>query len=170
MVPVRINDAITIPFVLDSGAGDISVPEDVSGTAPTDEPLKVFEQRVIDSLLSTSKRQTGDACTFGINEACKNLRNWAEHDAKERARWFKTVDVLTPTERNCLKQVGYKTFQSHNDPIEGDVPEECKIRIAKRGAAEMYYSLAHLTYYNAEATRCWNSGGILRDWQCRPRS
>lgn len=32
MVPVRINDAITIPFVLDSGAGDISVPEDVFKT------------------------------------------------------------------------------------------------------------------------------------------
>ena len=32
MVPVRINDAVTIPFVLDSGAGDISVPEDVFKT------------------------------------------------------------------------------------------------------------------------------------------
>jgi uncharacterized protein/predicted aspartyl protease len=32
MVPVRINDAITIPFVLDSGAGDLSVPEDVFKT------------------------------------------------------------------------------------------------------------------------------------------
>jgi gag-polyprotein putative aspartyl protease/Sel1 repeat len=32
MVPVRINDAITIPFILDSGAGDISVPEDVFKT------------------------------------------------------------------------------------------------------------------------------------------
>src|ERR1700704_4764366 len=32
MVPVRINDAITIPFVLDSGAADISVPEDVFKT------------------------------------------------------------------------------------------------------------------------------------------
>jgi TPR repeat protein len=32
MVPVRINDAITIPFVLDSGAGDISMPEDVFKT------------------------------------------------------------------------------------------------------------------------------------------
>ncbi len=32
MVPVRVNDAITIPFVLDSGAGDISVPEDVFKT------------------------------------------------------------------------------------------------------------------------------------------
>jgi len=32
MVPVRINDAITLPFVLDSGAGDISVPEDVFKT------------------------------------------------------------------------------------------------------------------------------------------
>ena len=32
MVPVRINDAITIPFVLDSGAGDILVPEDVFKT------------------------------------------------------------------------------------------------------------------------------------------
>jgi len=32
MVPVRINDAITIPFVLDSGAGDVSVPEDVFKT------------------------------------------------------------------------------------------------------------------------------------------
>ena len=32
MVPVRINDAITIPFVLDSGAGHISVPEDVFKT------------------------------------------------------------------------------------------------------------------------------------------
>ncbi len=32
MVPVRINDAVTIPFVLDSGAGDVSVPEDVFKT------------------------------------------------------------------------------------------------------------------------------------------
>jgi hypothetical protein len=32
MLPVRINDAITIPFVLDSGSGDISVPEDVFKT------------------------------------------------------------------------------------------------------------------------------------------
>jgi len=32
MIPVRINDAITIPFVLDSGASDISVPEDVFKT------------------------------------------------------------------------------------------------------------------------------------------
>src|SRR5204862_2602002 len=32
MVPVRINDAITIPFVLDSGAADISMPEDVFKT------------------------------------------------------------------------------------------------------------------------------------------
>jgi clan AA aspartic protease (TIGR02281 family) len=32
MVPVRINDAITIPFVLDTGAGDVLVPEDVFKT------------------------------------------------------------------------------------------------------------------------------------------
>ena len=32
MVPVRINDAVTIPFVLDSGAGVVSVPEDVLKT------------------------------------------------------------------------------------------------------------------------------------------
>jgi clan AA aspartic protease (TIGR02281 family) len=32
MVPVRINDAVTIPFVLDSGAADVSVPEDVFKT------------------------------------------------------------------------------------------------------------------------------------------
>jgi clan AA aspartic protease (TIGR02281 family) len=32
MVPVHINDAVTIPFVLDSGAGDVSVPEDVFKT------------------------------------------------------------------------------------------------------------------------------------------
>jgi clan AA aspartic protease (TIGR02281 family) len=32
MVPVRINDAVTIPFVVDSGAGDLSVPEDVYKT------------------------------------------------------------------------------------------------------------------------------------------
>src|SRR5690242_18435165 len=32
MVPVRINDAITIPSILDSGAADISVPEDVFKT------------------------------------------------------------------------------------------------------------------------------------------
>jgi predicted aspartyl protease len=32
MVPVRINGAITIPFILDSGAGDILVPEDVFKT------------------------------------------------------------------------------------------------------------------------------------------
>jgi clan AA aspartic protease (TIGR02281 family) len=32
MLPVRINDTITIPFVLDSGAGDVSVPEDVFKT------------------------------------------------------------------------------------------------------------------------------------------
>jgi clan AA aspartic protease (TIGR02281 family) len=32
MVPVRINDAVTIPFILDSGAGDVSVPEDVFKT------------------------------------------------------------------------------------------------------------------------------------------
>jgi hypothetical protein len=32
MVPVRINDAVTIPFVLDSGAGDVLVPEDVFKT------------------------------------------------------------------------------------------------------------------------------------------
>jgi hypothetical protein len=32
MVPVRINDAVTIPFVLDSGASDVSVPEDVFKT------------------------------------------------------------------------------------------------------------------------------------------
>ena len=32
MVPVRINDAVTIPFVLDSGAGEVSVPEDVFKT------------------------------------------------------------------------------------------------------------------------------------------
>ena len=32
MVPVRINNTITIPFVLDSGAADISVPEDVFKT------------------------------------------------------------------------------------------------------------------------------------------
>jgi predicted aspartyl protease len=32
LVPVRINDAITIPFVLDSGAGDIAVLEDVFKT------------------------------------------------------------------------------------------------------------------------------------------
>jgi clan AA aspartic protease (TIGR02281 family) len=32
MVPVRVNDAVTIPFVLDSGAADVSVPEDVFKT------------------------------------------------------------------------------------------------------------------------------------------
>jgi TPR repeat protein len=32
MVPVRINDAVTIPFVLDSGAAHVSVPEDVFKT------------------------------------------------------------------------------------------------------------------------------------------
>jgi hypothetical protein len=32
MVPVRINDTVTIPFVLDSGAGDVSIPEDVFKT------------------------------------------------------------------------------------------------------------------------------------------
>jgi clan AA aspartic protease (TIGR02281 family) len=32
MIPVRINDAIQIPFVLDTGAGDVSVPEDVFKT------------------------------------------------------------------------------------------------------------------------------------------
>jgi len=32
MLPVRINDAVTIPFVLDSGASDVSVPEDVFKT------------------------------------------------------------------------------------------------------------------------------------------
>jgi len=32
MVPVRVNDAITIPFILDSGAADISVPEDLFKT------------------------------------------------------------------------------------------------------------------------------------------
>ena len=32
MVPVRINDTITIPFILDTGAADISVPEDVFKT------------------------------------------------------------------------------------------------------------------------------------------
>jgi uncharacterized protein len=32
MLPVRINDAVTIPFVLDSGSGDVSVPEDVFKT------------------------------------------------------------------------------------------------------------------------------------------
>jgi hypothetical protein len=29
VVPVRINDAIKIPFVLDSGAGDVQIPIDV---------------------------------------------------------------------------------------------------------------------------------------------
>ena len=29
MVPVRINDAIAIPFVLDSGASEVSIPDDV---------------------------------------------------------------------------------------------------------------------------------------------
>jgi hypothetical protein len=32
MVPVRINGAITIPFVIDSGAANILVPEDVFKT------------------------------------------------------------------------------------------------------------------------------------------
>ncbi len=32
MVPVWINGAVTIPFVLDSGASDVSVPEDVFRT------------------------------------------------------------------------------------------------------------------------------------------
>jgi clan AA aspartic protease (TIGR02281 family) len=31
-VPVRINDTITIPFVLDTGAGDLAIPEDVART------------------------------------------------------------------------------------------------------------------------------------------
>src|SRR6266446_2161352 len=29
MVPVRINEAITLPFVLDSGAAEVSIPTDV---------------------------------------------------------------------------------------------------------------------------------------------
>jgi hypothetical protein len=29
MVPVRVNDSITLPFVLDSGAADVSIPADV---------------------------------------------------------------------------------------------------------------------------------------------
>src|SRR5262249_16910958 len=32
MVPVRLNDAIVIPFVLDSGSADISIPEDLFKT------------------------------------------------------------------------------------------------------------------------------------------
>lgn len=31
-VPVRINDTITIPFLLDTGAGDLAIPEDVART------------------------------------------------------------------------------------------------------------------------------------------
>jgi len=29
-VPVRINDTITIPFLLDTGAGDLAIPENTS--------------------------------------------------------------------------------------------------------------------------------------------
>ena len=31
-VPVRINDTITVPFLLDTGAGDLAIPEDVART------------------------------------------------------------------------------------------------------------------------------------------
>jgi hypothetical protein len=40
MVPVRINNTITIPFVLDSGAGDISVPA-ASSKVPRRSPSPV---------------------------------------------------------------------------------------------------------------------------------
>src|SRR6516162_7598430 len=29
MLPVRINDTVTVPFVLDSGAAEVSIPDDV---------------------------------------------------------------------------------------------------------------------------------------------
>jgi hypothetical protein len=29
MLPVRINDTVTVPFVLDSGAAEVSIPNDV---------------------------------------------------------------------------------------------------------------------------------------------
>jgi peptidoglycan hydrolase-like protein with peptidoglycan-binding domain len=32
LVPVRINGAITLPFILDSGAADVQIPADVAGT------------------------------------------------------------------------------------------------------------------------------------------
>lgn len=148
----------------------VAVTAAISGTALADQPLQLFEQRVVGSLVSNTRSRLEDLCARGYKENCKTPQWFAQDEARERAKWAKTVRALTPAERNCLRRAGYKTFRSGNDLIEGDVPKECNIRTAKRGAAESYYYFAHHTYYNAEAQRCWDSGGIFRDWQCRPQS
>lgn len=64
MVPVRINDTITIPFILDSGAADISVPEDVfktlrrTGTVTESDLLPPGTYINADGLASAKQRFT----------------------------------------------------------------------------------------------------------------
>jgi hypothetical protein len=62
MVPVRINDAITIPFVLDSGAGDVSVPEDVFKTLLRTRTVTESDFREPGG---TSRRTGRDICCNG---------------------------------------------------------------------------------------------------------
>ena len=62
MVPVRINDVVTIPFVLDSGASDVVIPEDVfsvlrrSGTVSQTEFIGTGNYTTADGSEHSSER------------------------------------------------------------------------------------------------------------------
>ena len=67
------------------------------------------------------------------------------------------MKLLTPAQRNCLRQVAIKNANQKPNypPEEAYVPKECKIggSAAKQGAAELYYSDNWYKAYNANVRR-----------------
>ena len=120
-VPVRINDTITIPFLLDAGAGDLAIPEDVAQTLIRAGALKSGDfigkrlyqiangSEEVSPLVRMREVRVGDHVVRNVTAGI--TRPTA---SRSSARAFYRNSVLSPSTTNG---------SSSSSPLEGHSPE-----------------------------------------------